>query len=398
MGKGKSPLEDAQEHQSTPLSSLKDPASFPPPPKRVNYPRTASSPANSTAPDGGVLGTPVAQDEDSAIRRLQAKREAQARAEEEANKPPPGPYRADTTGLSTAHFPKPPVFRPGQGTPPPPVNGISKPTLPPKLPPRLPPRQNSRPDVHSEAPPPPYSEAGQGGASSEGWLNQGAMDRLTKSGVTVPGFGIGDRRRPPPAPAPRIASPSSSAPVSPTMARNQGPQLGELQSRFANMSTAPTQSQTSAAGTSWAEKQAALKTANTMRTNPSKVSFSEMKGAAATANNFHERHGDKAAAGFRAASGLYQKYGQTDKSNSYGSGTALPQSPTRPSQSPLPQPSTQPTQGAFGATSPIPPSPSGSTQSGIRKKPPPPPPPKKRELSSKPDGPPPVPIGSKPKF
>lgn len=37
MGKGKSPSRDASEHVSRPLSSLKDPAAFGPPPKNVNY-------------------------------------------------------------------------------------------------------------------------------------------------------------------------------------------------------------------------------------------------------------------------------------------------------------------------------------------------------------------------
>jgi hypothetical protein len=37
MGKGKSPSRDESEHVSRPLSSLKDPAAFGPPPKNVNY-------------------------------------------------------------------------------------------------------------------------------------------------------------------------------------------------------------------------------------------------------------------------------------------------------------------------------------------------------------------------
>jgi hypothetical protein len=104
-GGGKdSHVEAAHSHESTPLSSLKDPSTFAPPPKRADYGvnPTASrpaQPATAAAPEG------------SARQRLQEREEAHRRAEEEANRPPPGPYRPDTTGLSTAHLPKPPAFR-----------------------------------------------------------------------------------------------------------------------------------------------------------------------------------------------------------------------------------------------------------------------------------------------
>ena len=37
MGKGKDPHQQAEEHTSRPLSTLKDPSAFGPPPKNVNY-------------------------------------------------------------------------------------------------------------------------------------------------------------------------------------------------------------------------------------------------------------------------------------------------------------------------------------------------------------------------
>jgi hypothetical protein len=358
MGKGKSPSEAAQEHQSTPLSALKDPASFGPPPKRIHYHGAA---APSASPATGGLDAPLSQGESSANERLQARKEAQAKIEEEANKPPPGPYKINTTGLSTNHLPKPPVSR-GHGAPPS-ADGSSKP----KLPPRLPPRQNSHPDLHAPPPPPPYSETSPHTAPSHEFLNQGALSRLGKAGVSVPGLDIG-RTASPPLPPRRTSSHLSAAPVSPAATSNGASQVNELQSRFARMSASSPVSQNSTTGTSWAEKQAALKTANQVRTDPSKVSFSDMRAAASTANNFRERHGEQAASGWRAASGLSQKYGRADTAGN-------PPSPSLPGVSPsLPK------------------------QGGLGKKPPPPPPPKKKELLSNLDEPPPIPLGSKPRF
>jgi hypothetical protein len=119
-------------------------------------------------------------------------------------------------------------------------------------------------------------------------------------------------------------------------------------------------------GTSWADKQAALNTANRMRSDPSKVSLADMKNAASTANNFRERHGEQAAAGWQTANNLNQKYSIADrvKSNS----------------------------------SPAPPPPPQSPTNGVSGKKPPPPPPKKKELSTSAGVPPPVPLASKPKF
>ncbi|KAF1831668.1 hypothetical protein BDW02DRAFT_40426 [Decorospora gaudefroyi] len=330
----------AREHQSAPLSSLKDPSSFAPPPRRVDY-HGASAASASTPSPAGLSSAPTG----SARQRLQEKEEARRREEEEANKPAPGPYRPDATGLSTAHLPKPPAFRPGAAAPNP-TGAASRPK--PSLPPRLPPRQNSNPDEFAPPPPPTYNEATQQGAPAQGELNQGALGRLGQAGVSVPGFGIG-----------RTASP-------PVPAR-----MNELQSRFASMSGPKSPAATPTAGTSWADKQAALRTASSLREDPSKVSASDLKGAASTANNFQQRHGEQAASGWKSANSLNQKYGITGRVNNFASS---------------------------GASSTPAPLSAQSSQGGLGKKAPPPPPPKKKELSDKSGEPPPIPLGSKPKF
>jgi hypothetical protein len=329
MGKGKQPgsTEAAYEHQSTPLSSLKDPATFAPPPRRVP----------GAAPP--------------------LQRRQQAQEDEEANRPPPGPYQADTTGLNTAHLPKPPAFRHGQAS----SSGAAAAAKPkPSLPPRLPPRQNEYPDANTPAPPPPYSEAAQDSNVLQGELNQGAMSRLGGLGVSVPGFGIG--RASPPVPPRQNSSPSNArilAPAPPT----RRPQQSEVQSSLAG-SSAPLNA-TPKTGTTWAEKQAAIKTAGNLRDDPSKVTLADARSAASTANNFRQRHGEQAASGLRTANSLNQKYGISDRVNGLGSSSATVQPPPSP------------------------------TQNRVGKKPAPPPPPKKRELTTEP---PPIPLSSKPKF
>ncbi|OJD34566.1 gmp synthase [Diplodia corticola] len=373
------PYAAQRDHQSRPLSSLRDPASFAPPPKHQAYYGPQANPPSGAAgyitaptPASSGLGAPLTQEQ---IQASQQRQLAAAQAqEEEENRPPPGPYRVDTTGLSTAHLPKPPVRRPGQETPeatslvrtkpaPPPA-----PSQKPKLPPRLPPRQNSHPDIHAPLPPPTYQESVQSPPAqpSQGILNQGAINRLGNAGVNVSGFGIGRTASPPvpprngspatpPAPPPRTASPAQQNPLS------------GLQSRFSKMGTGSSQPATPEGGTTFAQKQAAFSTARNFHKNPSSVSVSEMRTAASTANNFRERHGEQVAAGWQKANGLNQKYGVVDRVNGMasGSGTASPANP--------------------------PPGPVG-------KKPPPPPPPKKKgpaENSASP--PPPVPLASKPR-
>ncbi|KAF1844230.1 uncharacterized protein K460DRAFT_369097 [Cucurbitaria berberidis CBS 394.84] len=310
----------ALEHQATPLSSLKDPSSFAPPPKRVNY--TAG---------------PVA----------------------------PSSTRTPTTAAA-----------------PPPTNSTARPA--PRPPPRLPPRQNSNPDAYAPPPPPTYNEATQQGTPSQGVLNQGALGRLGQAGVSVPGFGIG-RTASPPVPARQMASPpvpfressAAKAPTPPPASAGHGSQMNELQNRFAKMSTpASGTAAAPSAGTSWADKQATLRTAANLRDDPSKVSASDLRGAASTANNFQQRHGEQVSSGWKAASGLNQKYGIAGRVNQFASSSSTaPAAPQSPTQSSVP---------------------GGSMIAGGKKKPPPPPPPKKKELSA--GEPPPIPLGSKPKF
>jgi hypothetical protein len=337
MGKGTEPAEDPHAHVSAPLSTLKDPSSFPPPPKHRAYHGDAAGPARPQS--------------------SRAEEEARRRQEEEANRPPPGPYTADTTGLSTAHLPKPPVFRPGQ-TPPPVVAQHTKPKPKPGLPPRLPPRQNSNPNEYAPAPPPTYSKSTQYDTAPGGYLNQGAMSRLGQAGVAVPGLEIG-RTASPPVPPRRTASPS---PISPPAVPGRSSQLNELQSRFAGMNTTSSSppSAPPSTGTSWADKQAALKTANNLHKDPSQVSLSDARTAASTANNFRERHGDQVAAARTKASAFNQKYNISGRMSSLASGSKA---------SPPPSPTT----------------------GGLGKKAPPPPPKKKMD-------PPPIPLGTKPKF
>jgi hypothetical protein len=370
-GGGKdSHVEEARNHQSAPLSSLKDPSTFAPPPRRLDYNAdpTASRPPPTATPAG------------SAKQRLQEREEARRREEEKANRPPPGPYQPDTTGLSTAHLPTPPAFRPTAVSTPPSTNAASKPK--PSLPPRLPPRQNSNPNEFAPAPPPTYNEATQ---ETPGMINQGAMSRLGQAGITVPGFGI-DRTASPPVPArhnpsppipPRQKPSSARTPIAPPPPASRGPQLGELQNRFAKMSTGSSAEETApSTGTSWADKQAALRTASSLREDPSKVTANDLKGAASTANNFQQRHGAQVASGFKAANGLNQKYGLAGRvSNFASSGTSSAPTQPTPPQSPV-----QSGQGGFG------------------KKLAPPPPPKKKELGGSSGEPPPIPLSSKPKF
>ncbi|EPQ62686.1 Bgt-1016 [Blumeria graminis f. sp. tritici] len=57
-------------------------------------------------------------------------------------------------------------------------------------------------------------------------------------------------------------------------------------------------------GTTFAEKRAALKTASSLRNNPSSVSFHDVKTAAGTAKSFQERHGNQVKTGLHLAQRL----------------------------------------------------------------------------------------------
>ena len=398
MGKGKDPLQDSRDHISQPLSTLKDPYAFGPPPKNVNFHGGAALP-HQTTPDTRGLGQPLSR-EDIEERQRAEEAEAQREAEEAANKGPPVPFRADTTGLSTSHLPPPPGRKDGAdgriplGLPEPepePRQAASRraplplpagKAKPPGLPPRLPARQssNSKPSPPL-APRPPK-------AHPDSTLNQKSLNNLGNAGISVPGFGIGSRPREPlPTPS---SPPISKSPVNaPTQASN--PQLSELQSRFSRLSSKSPNPEAPSEGTTMAEKQAALKTASSFRNDPSSISLSDAKTAASTANNFRERHGEQVKSGWQSANKLNGKYGIADKIGAAG-GTRTTQTPASPTQA---QPLSNP-DGSYNTKF------STAPAIAAKKKPPPPPPKKKPALAgsaleNEPGLPPPLPLSSKPK-
>lgn len=392
MGKGKAPgsnsqKEDPRDHSSAPLSTLKDPASFGPPPKHAHYYGAEAAAATSrlpptapTAPHKSGWGAPVPVPS-------RMSEEAQREEEEaEARRGPPVPYRANTTGINPASLPKPPTRYEQPAEPQSPVQRVgARPTPPP----RLPPRQNSNPDVNAPSPPPAYTAvvSPTSQTTQTGQINTGAASRLGRAGVNVPGFNIGSN----PGSPPPTRQPASTS------------QQSELASRFAKLgssSSSPSASPApaSSTGTTWAQKQTALSTASKFQKDPSSVSLSDARSAASTANNFRERHGEQVAAGWKQANGLNQKYGVVDKARGYGvGGQAAPANEA-------PQP-------AFG---------NGGLDTGVvaqsspslgavaaKKAPPPKPPPKRQGLSTSSAGsgasagveeaPPPVPLGTKPR-
>lgn len=346
-------------HNARPLTDLADPDSFAPPPKR-----TGTGLAPAPAPTGEkrqvVMAPSKYQDprapavtpppKVSSSRQLE---QAPLQEEQEHADGPPPPYRNNTTGLRTDHLPLPPGRRDGangkpasmqQQTPAPPKpKALTGPA--PSLPPRLPPRGAATQQQNSP--------------QSTGELNQGSVNRLGDAGVSVPGFGIGRNNSPP-------AATNNSAASS---------HVNELQNRFANLKTSqpPAEQQTtSSQGTTWAQKQAALKTASQFQKDPSSVSMSDAKSAASTANNFRQRHGDQVATGMQQANSLNNKYGLSDKVG----GAASRLQGQQPSQAEAQQ------HGVVG-----------------KKKPPPPPPAKKPQLlPTAGEEPPPVPMSTRPTF
>lgn len=311
MGKGKDPHAEAQEHRSRPLASLKDPSTFGPPPKHVKYYGDAvESPA--TPSDAAESSTPLNHE----FREQQ--KDNQGEEGSAARSGPPIPYRADTTGLSTKNLPKPPTRSANLQSSL--ITSTASPLPKPKpaLPPRLPPRQVSSPsqDVSPEAPP-PYSRTTSEANHGAGPVNSGALSRLKSAGIRVPGLGIGEDSASPNSGPDRNNGNSGSLKMN--RSEEQGTQLQGLQSRFSKLSTKPSlppsasPTEVPAQGTSFAQKQAALKTASAFRNDPSSISLSEARATAATANNFRERHGEQVAAGWQAGNALNKKYDIANK-------------------------------------------------------------------------------------
>nr|POE73052.1 hypothetical protein CFP56_30991 [Quercus suber] len=254
-GKKKDPYEYARDHQSAPLTTLKDPDSFGPPPKHREFypdgqsPASANQPARWTANLGAGVGAKVNDGPSGGLgsvvqvrsRQQREQEAAQKIEEEETPKQPTGPFKIDSSGLRTDHLPKPLVRRDGPNgpvaasSPSTPSRAaataavparVNSPSLPPRQnlkpgvpPPVLPPRQNEYPDEHTPAPPPPYSEATPPSSQPGISVNQNALHRLGQAGVSVPGLGIGSQS----------GTPSPAA--APTA------QVNELQQRFAQMNT-----------------------------------------------------------------------------------------------------------------------------------------------------------------
>ncbi|KAI4258638.1 MAG: hypothetical protein L6R42_004987 [Xanthoria sp. 1 TBL-2021] len=371
VGKGKDNHRPAENHVSRPLATLKDPDSFGPPPKNVNYHGGAATP-NAITPDRSGLGAPLS------IEEIRAKEETDRReayaAEEAARKPapPPVPYRVNTSGLSTSNLPKPPVRRIDQGDQSP-ASEVMPPAKPkPSLPPRLPPRQGSVPVQSSTPPPPPYSATPDAAPAQESRINQAAVNRLGSAGISVPGFGIAN-------------GPSNSHQTTGTISNprdvqgstTNGAQLSELQSRFSKFSTKAQDTGPPSQSTSLAEKQAAMRTAQSFRNDPSSVSLADARDTAATANSFRARHGDQVNAGWKSANAMNKKYDIANRANSAVSQTGtLSSNEVQANPNPM-----------FSPT----------TLTASHKRPPPPPPQKPIFSGVSATSPPPVPLSSKPR-
>ncbi|SPJ73624.1 uncharacterized protein FTOL_03354 [Fusarium torulosum] len=390
VGRGKSDDSDRGDHVSVPLSQLKDPSSFAPPPKRTGSGLIPAAPKPESTSRKVITSPSKYQDPRLPVSQESIYAEPQEEIEDQPQ--PRGPYRVNTTGLSTDNLPKPPGRRDGAdgrtGQPPSYQSAMAGVgagggrAAPPSLPPRLPPRTNSANTVSS-------SPAASPTPTGNGLINQGAVNRLGAAGISVPGFGIGRSSpaaaaspSPPPPPRPGVAAPP------PAPARSH---MSELQNRFSKLGTSSSNNNASAPpptneGTTLAQKQAALKTASSFQKDPSSVSFSDARAAAGTANNFRQRHGEQVAAGAKKANNLNQKYGLMDKAqNSYSR-----------LQGTQGQGQGQNDDTATGAAS------SGLVSVAGKKKPPPPPPKKKPALTGAApptdDEPPPIPMATKPQF
>ncbi|KAF3940097.1 hypothetical protein ABW19_dt0204240 [Dactylella cylindrospora] len=371
-----------------PLSALKDPASFGAPPKR-----DPKAPLPPPTQPGILEGTPPPT--------------PQPQPQEE-EPPRPRSYQVNTTGLSTAGLPAPPKRALGTVGSPPTSPGSTAGRAPPPLPgrsqpPPLPGRQSSS-SVSSQEAPPPFPTVTSYGITPS---TAAASSRLAQAGVSVPGFNIGGPRpestspplpgRSKPAPPARSPAPqeldSAPAPTQPSYS------IGELSSRFSSLKThsnapASTAAEPPSAGTSWSQKQAALRTASQIRKDPTSVSLSDATSVAKTMDNFRQRHGDQIVEGYQRAeaAGIVNSPG--------GSSHSEPQPSPRAKWGDLASRASK-TASTYSTHS-------NSTDGGLsegastlasvaaKKKPPPPPKPKPHNLEGA-AVPPPIPLGTKPK-
>ena len=217
--------ERAQAHNSTPLSALKDPSSFAPPPKHTGFYPSNDGGATEVSQSPIILASGVSRPLPARPKATTTIGEPETTEEESSRS---GPFVVDTTGLSTAHLPKPPVKRvgtlPSTISAQTPARQSNVPLVPsnsnlasaaktkkpgPPLPPRLPPRSavaENGPTIPL-SPPPSYSSATTSPTTATskasepqqvtGLLNQDAIGRLGAAGITVPGFGITPNRNAP---------------------------------------------------------------------------------------------------------------------------------------------------------------------------------------------------------
>ncbi|CAP79055.1 Pc06g00620 [Penicillium rubens Wisconsin 54-1255] len=351
MGKGNESNSDRSNHVSQPLSALKDPSAFGPPPKHTKYHGAAAAPNQANIQD--------------------PHRQEVAEAEEEQFQkpaPPPVPYRVNTSGLSTDNLPPPPVRRLDSASSAS-TSSISK-SKPPKPPPRLPARNGSP----VSDPPPAYSPAP---VLSHDYINQDATSRLANAGVSVPGFGIGQEKSSSPAHTP----------------------VNKLQSRFSQMGTSDSPSKLSGyasrfTGSSPAAPSPPARPASNTSTSMNLEPAEPARGTSSV-QDFRERHADKIDMGKEKWGGVTSRFNTfvEDRKFSAEANKRVPRPPSRPVSM---------TQSNSAAGSPTEPDIQAQAQ---RKKAPPPPPPKRTEFraspvdasSPSPLGPPPVPHNTKPR-
>ncbi|KAK3902655.1 hypothetical protein C8A05DRAFT_33620 [Staphylotrichum tortipilum] len=189
------------EHVAPPLSSLRDPAGFAPPPKRnPNATTTLPSPSPSQ-------------------QQQQQQQQQQLEPSPAADEPPapPKPWRLDTTGLSTAHLPPPPGRKDGADGGAPPRSNPSSPAALPSPPPGVP-KHEASPSLPTRPAPSQTPSHVPSPGPAQGYVNQAATSRLAAAGVSVPALGIG-----------AVRSPGQQAGGVAQV------QMNELQARFARM-------------------------------------------------------------------------------------------------------------------------------------------------------------------
>jgi hypothetical protein len=367
MGKGKEASDDSSEHVSQLLSSLKDPSSFAPPPKHINYHGAGALP-NETTPDRRGMGAPLSQEQINHQTYLQ---QQAIQAEEEAAQkpaPPPVPYRVNTTGLSTSNLPAPPVRRLDS-----PSSGSS--ARGPQVPPRVPPRNGS--PATNTLPPPPYSATTP--PASQGYVNQEATSRLANAGVSVPALGIGNNQ--------------GSSQTAPSYTATAKSKMNDMQSRFSQMRTDSGSSSPAPAQTDPFPR---------TNTNPD-ASLPPLPG-------FRERHADKIDMGKQKLGGVTSRFNTLMEDRKFSS-SANKRIPRPPSDYVSPSPvavGVRRSAVPVAPVAPVTPVPSRTpdVQAQAQRKRPPPPPPKKAELRapaaatspvSSASTPPPVPMNSKPR-